>query len=106
MPKKRNYSDEFKREVIEYSLSSPKTVAQICHEFGITTGTFYNWKKLLLGDAESDRSVSEDTNEVSKKELADEVRRLQKELAASNRREEILKKAAIILGETPPNDMR
>ena len=106
MQKKLKYSDEFKREVIEYSLSSPKTFAQICHEFGITTGTFYNWKKLLLGDAESDRSVSEDTNEVSKKELADEVRRLQKELVASKRREESLTQAAIILGETPPNDMR
>lgn len=106
MPKKKNYSEEFKREVIEYSLSTSKPISQICQEFGITTGSYYYWKKRILGDVESDQSVSEGTNGGSKEEMADEIRRLRKELAASQRREEILKKAAIILGETPSNNMR
>ncbi len=105
MPNKR-YSEAFKREVIEYSLTTSKPVSQICKEFGITTGSFYNWRKQILGDAESERSDSEGANAVSKEAMADEIRRLQKELAASQRREEILKKAAIILGETPRNNMR
>ena len=105
MPKK-TYSEEFKREVIDYALATEKPISQICEEFGITVGTYYNWRKRLLGDAESDQRQSVDANEVSKEALADEIRRLRKELAESQRREEILKKAAIILGETPPNNMK
>ena len=105
MPKKQ-YSDEFKREVIEYALSTTKPVKQICREFGITTGSYYNWKKEILGDEVSDQRDSEGANAVSKEQMADEIRRLRKELAASQRREEILKKAAIILGEPPRNNMR
>ena len=106
MAKQRNYPEEFKREVLEYALSTNKPIKQICEEFGITTGSFYNWKRRILGDAESDQSDSEGANGVSKEAMADEIRRLRKELAASQRREEILKKAAIILGETPSNNMR
>lgn len=104
---KKHYTEEFKREVIEYSLSSAKPVKTICKEFGITTGSYYNWKKRLLsGDAASPSRGSGAASEVSREEMADEIRQLRKDLAASKRREEILKKAAIILGETPPDNMR
>ncbi len=98
MPKSKNYSEEFKREVIDYALSTHKPIKQICREFGITTGTYYNWKRRLLGDAETDRCDSEGGSGDSMEAMADEIRALRKELAASQRREEILKKAAIILG--------
>ena len=57
----------------------------------------------------NERAVGESgsgaTSEASNVELTDEVRRLRKELAKSQRREEILKKAALILGNDPHNDM-
>ncbi|MGJ8676394.1 MAG: hypothetical protein ACSHX0_02625 [Akkermansiaceae bacterium] len=54
----RRHSEEFKKEVIDYFLSSSKSITQIC-----------------------------------------------KELTKSQRREDILKKAALILGNDPRNDM-
>lgn len=108
----RRHSEEFKREVIEYSLSSSKSIAQICREFDISPSQFYSWKKLILGDAESEGAVGDRTNGISQEAnppcpsaMADEIRRLRKELAKSQRREEILKKAALILGNDPHNNM-
>lgn len=108
--KHRRHSEEFKREVIEYSLSTNKSIKQICRDFEIAPNLFYTWRKQLLGDAESERAVGERGNEISQTaatpmEMADEIRRLRKELAKSQRREEILKKAALILGNDPHNNM-
>ncbi len=99
----RKHSEEFKREVIEYSLNNTKSIAQICREFNISANQFYAWKKKLLGAEANDAAASSD--EASPMEMADEIRRLRKELGKSQRREEILKKAALILGENPRNNM-
>ena len=48
------------------------------------------------------RGVPEDASPV---QIAEEIRRLRKELTKSQRREDILKKAALILGNDPRNDM-
>jgi len=107
--KHRRHSEEFKREVIEYSLKSNKTIKQICRDFAIAPNQFYTWRKQILGNAESERAVGERGNEISQTaspmEMADEIRRLRKELAKSQRREEILKKAALIFGNDPHNNM-
>ena len=70
---------------------------------------FYAWKKKLLGNGVNDQAVGEGITEVPRKllpmEVADEIRRLRKELAKSQRKEETLKKAALILGEDPQNNM-
>lgn len=105
----RGYSEEFKREVIEYSMSTTKSIKQVCKEFNISSSQFYSWKNKILGGAENARAVGEGMNETSKEpsaiEMADEIRRLRKELEKSQRREEILKKAALILGNDPHNNM-
>lgn len=105
----RKHSEEFKREVIEYSLNNTKSVAQVCREFNISPNQFYAWRKKLLGNGVNDSAVGDGSNEgsqqASQMEMADEIRRLRKELEKSQRREEILKKAALILGEDPQNNM-
>ena len=57
----------------------------------------------------NDGAVGDGSNGGSKEatpmEMADEIRRLRRELEKSQRREEILKKAALILGEDPQNNM-
>ena len=104
----RRHSEEFKKEVIEYSLKSSKSVAQICRDFNISPSQFYAWKKKILGGSEIKSTAhlsSSTSDEPSLMELADEVRRLRKELAQAHRREDILKKAALILGNDPHNNM-
>ena len=66
---------------------------------------FYSWKKQLLGNVENDRGEAEGENEVSKADLHDEIRALRKQLARAERDVEILKKAALILGDLPQNGM-
>ena len=62
-----------------------------------------------MGDAETEGAVGERRNartqELTTLEMADEIRRLRKELAKSQRREEIIKKAALILGNDPRSNM-
>ena len=100
---------EFKQEVIDYFLNSPKSVTQICKEFGISPSQFYVWKKKLLGDAVNDRAGGEGehggSEEASPAQLAAEIRKLRQELANAHRREEILKKAPLILGNDLHNNM-
>ena len=93
---------------VKYSTESSKSIIQICKEFGISPALFYDWKK-LWGSATEAKAVgcsgSGDAPEVTMAQQADEIRRLRKELAKVHRREEILKKAALILGEEPHNNM-
>ena len=73
------------------------------HQASFTPG------KKLLGDGANERAVGEGERgapeEASPAQMADEIRRLRKELSKSQRREDILKKAALILGNDPRNDM-
>ena len=107
--KHRIHSEEFKREVLQYSIDSSKSIKQICKEFDISPALFYAWKKKLWGSEETERAVGERGNgaapEASVAELGDEIRRLRKELEKAHRREEILKKAALILGTDPRDKM-
>ena len=99
----RRHSKEFQKKVVDYSLSTSKSIKQICREYNITASQFYSWKKKVLGvtDAEGE-CVSK---EASLLELANEIRRLRKELAKSQRREEIIKKALLILDNGPRRNM-
>lgn len=43
--KKRHFSKEFKKEVVEYSLSSGKTVEQVAGDLGISPHNLNHWHK-------------------------------------------------------------
>lgn len=103
--KRKRYSEEFKRQVLDYAAASHKPVTEICEDFKISPGLYYAWKKKLLSDGANCAAGSGGGQEPSPADLHDEVRRLRKELAKSKRREEILKKAALILGINPHDDM-
>ena len=105
----RRHSEEFKKEVIDYFLSSSKSITQICKEFTISPSLLYSWKQKILGDETNQRAVGEGVRGVpedaSPVQMAEEIRRLRKELTKSQRREDILKKAALILGNDPRNKL-
>lgn len=103
--KRKRYSEEFKRQVLDYAAASDKPITEICEDFKIRPGLYYAWKKKLLGDGANGAAGSGGGQEPSQAELHDELRKLRKELAKSKRREAILKKAALILGNNPHDDM-
>ena len=97
----KRYSQEFKKEVIEYALASNQKVSDICKHFGIAPGNFYHWKKQILGDEANQGAEGDAGSEVSKEALMDEIRSLRKQLAREQRDNEILKKATLIFGNNP-----
>jgi len=103
--RQKRYSAEFKKEVIDYSLTTSKGVQEICREFDITNTSFYKWKKEILGAGVSREAGGDEGNGDSKEVMADEIRALRKKLARAERDNEILKKAALILGEIQGRDM-
>jgi len=42
--KKRQYTQEFKKEVVEYSLASDKTVKEIARDLGISCHNLDRWR--------------------------------------------------------------
>ena len=60
----RRHSEEFKKEVIDYFLSSSRSLTQICKEFTISPNQFYSWKQKILGDGTNQRAVGEEVRGV------------------------------------------
>ena len=95
------YTDDFRKEVIQYALNSNRPVTEICRHFDITTSSFYLWKKDILGDDADGQGAAEEGSGVSKETMMDQIRSLQIQLARKERDLEILKKATLILGNDP-----
>ena len=103
--KQKKYSESFKREVVDYGLNSPKSHKAVCREFDIALSSYQRWRRELLSDAKKGNSQDPTADEPSKMELANQIHHLQKQLLHVQRQNEILKKAALILGEKPPTNM-
>ena len=99
--KKKRYSAEFKQEVINYAMASDQKVTEICRHFDLSKNRFYQWKKDLLGNNESNNPASSSQSNESKADLMDEIRSLRVQLSRRDRDIEILKKATLIFGNNP-----
>jgi transposase len=96
-PQKR-YDAQFKRDAVELLLTSGQPLKRLADELGVCDVTLRSWRNRHLSKAEP---IERDGRKVSAAQLADELRRVQKELQTANRRNEILKKALGILSEEP-----
>ncbi len=93
MPKPdKNYDDEFKRDAIALYRTSTLPKAQIARELGVSLDSLREWDKR---DRQTNGACADPVR------LAEEVRRLTKEIDHLRRQQEILKKAAVILGTNP-----
>ncbi|MEL7046875.1 MAG: transposase [Pseudomonadota bacterium] len=104
MGKINNYDEEFRRNAVDLYVSSGKPQAQVARELGISTGSLRSWTDRLLdqsGDGKSGAEVAAETAGMSGEQIAAELRRLRKENEYLKRQRDILKKAALILGEDP-----
>ena len=96
---RKQYSREFKDQIVEL-FKLGKTVPQLSEEFGVGTSILYRWvqpqpaaETAQLGSAAS-RAAGEGSE-------ADELRRLRREVSHLRLENDILKKAAVILGTNP-----
>src|SRR5262245_42492846 len=96
-PPKR-YDAQFKRDAVELLLTSGKSLKSLAAELGVSDVTLRSWRNRHLAKAEP---IETDGKKLSAHQLAQELRRVQKELQTANRRNEILKKALGILSEDP-----
>ena len=101
MPRsKLPYTQEFRKEAVDLYVSSGRPLKRVAEELG-------NWKKDLLGGSGGQsRAVGEALAGADPEQMAEEIRRLHREVEYLKRQREILKKAASILAEDPQLGMR
>ena len=85
MPGQR-YSEEFKRNAVEFYITSGRSVTAAAEDLGVPNQTLSKWIK----KAEADGTITRE-----KKDLHSEVARLKKELAEVKMERDLLKKTAI-----------
>ena len=83
---KQEYNKEFKQRAIKMAVTSNKTIAQIARELGVNATTLYSW-------VSKEKDESKSSEEVTKAELLEELKRLKKELSDVKEQRDILKKA-------------
>jgi transposase len=91
-PRKR-YTTEFKAQAVEL-LETGKPVPQVAEELCISSGLLYKWRLGSQGGSAGPRAEGEEAG-------ADDLRTLRRENALLRQENDILKKAAVILGTRP-----
>lgn len=101
--KTRNqYSPEFKAQALEL-LAVGRPVPDLAEELGISVNLLYSWR----AGAQRPQVGSEGAGAVGERSEADDLRALRRENALLRQENDILKKAAVILGTKPqPNSAR
>jgi transposase len=97
-PRKR-YTAEFKAQALEL-LTTGKPVSQVAQDLCISSNLLYYWKS----HSQRTQLGSEGPRAGGERAAADELRALRREISLLKVENDILKKAAVILGtKTPPN---
>lgn len=96
---RRHYDEEFKRNAVELSYKSDKTVGQVAEDLGISKNVLFRWRKEYA--SYGDRAFPGQGKRMRGTDLEEENRRLKKELADVREERDILKKAMAIFSKTP-----
>jgi transposase len=94
---RRRFTAEFKAQAVEL-VKHGKPVPEVAEDLGIGTSILYRWARLA---SEPAHLGSGGLRAVGEEAAAHEVRRLQRENAHLKLENDILKKAAVILGTKP-----
>ena len=98
---KRRYTAEFRTQAVEL-VGIGKPVGEVARDLGISQGVLYEW---VRKSSQTAHLGSAGRGAVGDEPAADEVRRLRRENATLKLENDILKKAAVILGIRPqPGD--
>jgi len=96
--KKRQYTQEFKKEAVEYSLTSRKTVEEVARDLGISHHNLTRWRTQYRKRGQLAFPGHGKENLTPQEE---ESRRLKKELIDITQERDILKKALAIFNKRP-----
>lgn len=96
---RRRYTAEFKAQAIAL-LETGKPVSQLAQELGISDNLLYSWRLA----SQRAQGGSEEPQAEGARDAADELRALRRELVRLKMENDILKKAAVILGTSPRPD--
>ena len=96
---RRRYTAEFKGQVVEL-LQAGRPAAELAHELGIGQDLIYAWKRHAQG--QQVRSAA--TPAEGESGAAEELLALRREVSLLRQENDILKKAAVILGTRPPSN--
>jgi transposase len=100
---KRRYTAEFRAQAVGL-VGLGKPVKEVARDLGISEGVLYGWARK---GAQAAPLGSAGPGAVGERSEADELRRLRREIANLKLENDILKKAAVILGTKPqPTDER
>jgi len=94
---RKRYTADFKAQAVAL-LETGKPVAEVAEELCISSDLLYSWRRVPQGSqlgSAGDRALGEISE-------ADELRALRRENALLKQENDILKKAAVILGTKPP----
>ena len=94
---RKRYTAEFKAQAVEL-VRLGKTVPAVAEELGIGEGNLYRW---VGPQGQAEQFGSEGQRAVGELPAADELLRLRREIARLKLENDILKKAAVILGTKP-----
>ena len=99
---RQRYTAEFKAQAVAL-LETGKPVTQVAEELCISTNLLYNWKS----NSQGAQAGGTGPQAADQRSAADALRSLQRENALLKQENDILKKAAVILGTTPqPNSAK
>ena len=93
----KKFSKEFKLEAIRLADESNKPVTQVARELGLRVNQIYRWRQQLeekQDDAFTGKHAAPDKDA--------EIRRLKKELSASQEENAFLKKTAVFFAKNQP----
>jgi transposase len=96
---KKRYTAEFRAQAVGL-VGLGKPVSEVAHDLGISEGVLYGW---VRKGSQAAQLGSEGLRAVGEEPVADELRRLRREIAHLKLENDILKKAAVILGTNPPS---
>ena len=102
--KRKVYTEEFRRSVIDHLLTSGKSAAQVGREFGVSDSKVRVWKARYGPQASPPKDPLPPPPQ-SPEELARENQQLRKELLRVTMQRDILKKTMVIFSEQWRNDI-
>ena len=104
---RKRYTAEFKTQALSL-IELGKPVPEVAQDLSISSGLLYAWVRKQQGQpAQPAQLGSAGARAAGESPEADELRRLRRQLARVQLENDILKKAAVILGTSPlPANMR
>ena len=94
---RKQYTDEFKAQILELA-DHGRPVSELSQEFGVSAGLIHTWRRKA---SQQPQLGSGGAGAVGDQAEADELRLLRRQVADLQLENDILKKAAVILGTNP-----